>query len=676
MTKIGFILLLLILLPPPLSAEELPVLKSIVGITKLSPEEAAKGYPVDLTGIVTFSKPNGATLFIHDGNHGIFVTRKMLPANAGPDPGDRVRVRGITEPGQFLPCIAGTHREGASVEVLTSGPVPQPEQITGAEMAVPDRDCDWVSIEARVIEVSIRYDDLVLECSAGPYEFFILIKGPFPNDSLPWSLAEFRIRARGVICTSFNSIRQMTQRLLRVSSREDIEILEPVFEQSEPLMVKRATDLFRVGGPGPADLVKLQGVTTFAIPGRGYYLRTDDGSIWIQTAQPLALSPGTVVEVKGRPRAGEVMPFVSARNSELIGVTSPPEPIPLRLEKPLDPKLDAEFVTTEADLLGWQVSDDELILELRENQMMFRGVMPPWGKGAAAKENFEVGSRIRLNGIAQISTLPTNNPIVQNQTLTLRLPTPGDFQLLSRPPFWTARMALFATLAAASLMIAIHVWNLRRRAIERETQRREFDAVLVERGRFAREIHDSLAQGLTSISMQLECVPEQIASAPDTARHHINRARSLITDSLVEARRTIWNLRPLALGEADLATALRRITNDLGGSGRIVFSQEIEGTPRPLPPGLEDALLRIGQEMLTNSVRHGSPSRVSTRIRYGPDWITLIVRDDGCGFDVGKSTHKGFGLTGMQNRVATLDGSLTIESIPGQGTESSVTLPL
>lgn len=670
------ILLSFMLLAPLPAADPMPTLRSIREISALSPEEAAKGYPVDLKGVVTFSKPEGATLFIHDGSQGIFITRKILPAGAGPSAGDHVRVKGLTEPGKFLPSIRGASPGLPSVEVLSAGPFPRPEPITGAEMAVPDRDCDWVSIEARVTEVSIRYDDLVLQCSAGPYEFFILIKGPFPRDSLPWSLAEYRIRARGVICTNYNSNRQMTRRMLRVSSLADIEILGPVFEQQEPIVLDRASDLFRVGGPGPADLVQIRGVATFAIPGQGYYLRTGDGSLWVQTAQPLAVSPGTVVEVKGRPRAGPLTPFINASESTLIGVTSPPTALTFEPAPELDPRFDSEYVTTEADLLGWQTSEDEFVLELRENRVVFRGTLPVSGTAVSPLGTLEIGSRIRLSGIARISTFPTHNPMVQDQTLTLRLRTPSDFEILSMPPFWTARKAFLCTLVAAVAMTALLIRNRRRRLMERETQRREFDAVLAERGRFAREIHDSLAQGLTSISLQLECVPDRIESAPDIARNHINRARDLIRDSIVEARRTIWNLRPLALGETDLATALRSITNQFNASGRIVFRQEIEGTPQPIPQAIENALLRIGQELLTNSVRHGSPSRVSTRLRYGPDWVTLIIRDDGSGFDVESRIGSGFGLTGMRERAAALDGSLTIESVPGQGTETSVTFPL
>ena len=208
-------------------------------------------------------------------------------------------------------------------------------------------------------------------------------------------------------------------------------------------------------------------------------------------------------------------------------------------------------------------------------------------------------------------------------------------------------------------LLTIYARNRTKRRRKQEAQRREFEAVLAERGRFAREIHDTLAQGLTSISLQLECVRDEVSSDPDKARVHIENARGLVRDSLREARRTVWNLRPLALGEADLATALQRFANDLTRDGKIAARQEIKGTPRPLPAEHENTLLRIGQEALINAVRCSAAGRIVVRLRYGGDWVTLSVRDDGRGFDVAERVGRGFGLT----------------SQPGEGTEVSVTLP-
>mgnify|MGYP002737724197 FL=1 len=173
--------------------------------------------------------------------------------------------------------------------------------------------------------------------------------------------------------------------------------------------------------------------------------------------------------------------------------------------------------------------------------------------------------------------------------------------------------------------------------------------------------------------MQLECVRNQLAVSPDLAREHLETARELVRDSMREARRTIWNLRPLALGEANLASALQKYAQELTRDTAITCLQQIEGTPRPLPREHENALLRIGQESLTNAVRHANPRRIEVRIRFGDGWVTLVVKDDGRGFDVAGRVGKGYGLTGMHERVDSLGGSLSIDSRPDEGTELSVT---
>jgi signal transduction histidine kinase len=248
--------------------------------------------------------------------------------------------------------------------------------------------------------------------------------------------------------------------------------------------------------------------------------------------------------------------------------------------------------------------------------------------------------------------------------------------LLRPPPWWTPkRLALaFATILLA--LGALYQRSRYRRKRKLESQRRAFEAVLAERGRFAREIHDSLAQGLTSVSLQLECVRNQLSEAPVQAAEHLETARQLVRESMREARRTIWNLRPMALGEADLASALQKYAADLTRDTEISCQQQIEGTPRPLPHEHENALLRIGQESLTNAVRHGSPRNIKVRLRFGEGWVTLVVNDDGCGFDVAGRVGKGYGLTGMHERVEALGGSLSIDSRNGDGTEVSVTLPI
>lgn len=648
-------------------------LTSVRQIRDLSVAAAKEGRPVRLAGTVIYSRPKVATLFIHDGHNGIFVEQPVDYSGKGPKLGDRVELTGVTGAGLFAPVIRRDPAQGAKLVILGPGELPPPKAVTGEELSRPDMDCGWVSVEARVLEVMMNGDGVVMECQAGPCNFTVVLQGPIPPDSVPWDLAESHVKMRGVVATAFNASRQMTRRLLRVNALADIETLDHGLTSQLPPKLARADELFKLAGPGPGELVRLRGVTTLLLPGRGLFIRTPEGGLWVQTAQPVNAVPGTVVEVDGWSRLGEMKPFLLARRVRMESAGPPPPPQVLAGKEALHAHHDSELISVEAELLDTLVSVDGTTLVLRGGGVVFRGLL---GRGnGPGLPKMQPGSRLRVSGIARVSPANIFNPVQQEDKLLVLLRSPADVVLVAAPPWWTSAKVAAAAALVFVAMLGIYAVARARRLREQATRHREFEAVLAERGRFAREIHDSLAQGLTSISLQLECVRDEIQGDSPKLRTHIETARRLVRDSLREARRTVWNLRPLALGEADLAGALQRFAGDLARDGRISCRQEIEGTPRPLPPEHEAALLRIGQEALTNAIRHASPGEMLVRLRFGADWITLNVRDNGCGFDVAARVRKGFGLTGMHERVAALGGSLSIDSIPGEGTEVSATLP-
>lgn len=655
----------------PSQSTDLP-LSSIQQIRTLTTQQAKSGLPVKVRATVTFSIPSIATLFIHDGSAGIFVEQLPGPDALGPQPGDQVEVTGITGEGMFSTVIKGQATPNAQIVVLAHGPLPEPRRIDGHELSRPQEDSDWVAVEARVTEVLMKEGDVILACQADTCDFYVLLEGPLPPESIPWNLTETRVRICGVVATTFNVGRQMTDRFLRVNALADIEPLDLGHHPTGEARLVRADELLRVDGPEPDELVRIRGVTTLALPGRGLFLQVEGGGLWVQTAQPVAATNGTLIEVVGWPRAGAMKPFIRARSAAILGVTTSAPALPLQAREALQSHHDAELVRVDAELLNSLHGPEGTTLELRDEDMVFRGLVPDDPK--AAMRTLEPGSRLRVTGVARIT--PTGNFVLRvEDKLQVLARSAADVQVLAPPPMWTARNVMIGAAAIIAGLLSYYQILRNRRKRAQTGQRREFEAVLAERGRFAREIHDSLAQGLTSISLQLECVRDQLTADPVTAGVHVENARGFVRDSLREARRTVWNLRPLALGESDLITALQRFACNLSAGGKITCNQQIEGTPRPLPPTHEDALLRIGQEALTNAARHAVATEISQRLRFGPGWVTLTVNDNGQGFDVASRVGKGSGLTSMQERVAALGGSLSIDSRADHGTEVSATLP-
>lgn len=208
-------------------------------------------------------------------------------------------------------------------------------------------------------------------------------------------------------------------------------------------------------------------------------------------------------------------------------------------------------------------------------------------------------------------------------------------------------------------------------------------AVTRERNRMAREFHDTLAQGFTGILLQIEAVDSALETSQlDRARQRLDNARLLARDSLAEARRSVWSLRPMVLEYQGLPGAVRDAVRALAVDDGPAVRFRTGGAPRPLDPELEADLLRVAQEAVTNAAKHAGAANVALELLYGPASVELRVSDDGGGFQqcpaAGRPDGSGFGLTAMRERLARHGGELGIQSTPGTGTRlvARVELPV
>ncbi|MFI7007592.1 sensor histidine kinase [Streptomyces sp. NPDC050145] len=197
---------------------------------------------------------------------------------------------------------------------------------------------------------------------------------------------------------------------------------------------------------------------------------------------------------------------------------------------------------------------------------------------------------------------------------------------------------------------------------------------LAERERLAREIHDTLAQGLSSIQLLLRAAQRDLPGDSPAAAH-IEQARAAAQDNLAEARRFVRALTPPDLAHGSLAGALERLCATAPG---LTARCTVSGTPLELPTPYEVALLRIAQSALGNTVRHAHARRAEITLSFMETSVALDVVDDGDGFDPERavSGDGGFGLPAMRARVRELGGTFTVESAPGHGTAVAVTLPV
>jgi PAS domain S-box-containing protein len=201
-------------------------------------------------------------------------------------------------------------------------------------------------------------------------------------------------------------------------------------------------------------------------------------------------------------------------------------------------------------------------------------------------------------------------------------------------------------------------------------------AVVAERNRMARDIHDTLAQGFTGVIVQLEAVEEAMSQGFSAkANDHLTRAGDLARESLQEARRSVRALRPQTLEEKDICEALQSLIHKMTEGTTVQAEFLVQGEPRELPQEWEENLLRIGQEVLANALRHAQASKFSGQLTFNGAEIRLDLCDNGRGFDP-TGRHDGFGLHGIRERVEGMGGALSMRSAKGEGTAISIVLPL
>jgi ligand-binding sensor domain-containing protein/signal transduction histidine kinase len=250
--------------------------------------------------------------------------------------------------------------------------------------------------------------------------------------------------------------------------------------------------------------------------------------------------------------------------------------------------------------------------------------------------------------------------------------TGAEFSFVIRPSFYRTLWFLgFATILLAGLIFAIY--RMRVRVI-----RSQFDAILAERNRIAREIHDTLAQGFVGVSMQLELTAHLLAQSHVLeASQQVDRTRDLVREGLADARRSIWDLRAAGT-QATLPVRLTKLVEQ-SSTEHMKINIDVGGTYRALAPSFENEVLRIAQEALANVVRHSGATRAALDLRYHPNELTLTISDNGVGFQTTDTTlpAKGhFGLQGMQERAVQIGGKLDVESSPNSGTIVTLRAPL
>ncbi|HEY0947671.1 MAG TPA: sensor histidine kinase [Opitutaceae bacterium] len=681
---------------------ERPVLSTAAQVRALTATEARRALPVRLRGVfMGDADPAGIAFVMQDETEGIYV---QGPAElvAGLGRGDLLEIEGMTDPGGFAPYVVAH-----ALRRLGRGEIPEPIPATLDELNSGQMDAKWVEFSGIVRSVEpkaptdsgppppgTRYaapsagaeqpgpPKAKMKLASGSARVVVEVTGDFK----PEDYVDAEVRLRGLCFNLHNRNRQFVRPFVQVPRGVEIVVKRPPPERlfrGEPRPVASLHQFDQLTGK-QGHRVHVRGVVVHHRPGTVLWLRDGDRSLRVDTTQPGTLLPGEEVDVLGFPALGG---YCAVLEDAVFRKRDSQSPLAPHVLTDVSSALlrDADLVQLEGRLAEVRRFPDSVALTLDWHHTAIRAQLD-LPEDALTPADWQAGSVVRVSGVCSVITDEAGplGGLWEPRSFQILLRSPADLAILQPPPWWNAERivwVLSGLLAVALVAVAV-VMSASRRRLEDQERRRamaetEFTAILSERNRVAREIHDTLSQSLGAISVQLELARLHANEISAPVRNHLGTALKLARGALAEARDSIWNMRSQVLEKSDLGEALEGILTRLTDGTNITPGMNVEGDRRRLPPVVENNLLRIGQEAITNASRHARPSRIDVRLAFDGRTVRLEVQDDGVGFSPDaqpNGARRSFGLVGIHERAELLGGKAEIQSAPGQGTRVAVTV--
>lgn len=653
-----------------------PPLRTAAEVLRLSPTEARQSRDVRLRGVVTFTWHTGTTEFtLEDATGAVWCPAIALPSNCRV--GTEVEIEGRTQAGFLGPFVYAD-----TVRALGPHALPPPLRSTFEELLTSPLHGRRVEltgiIRGQRVNPEFGLDWLALEIATGGGRITVNVTHEATGHP---ELVDAMVRIRGVNLHGTDAHQQAFLPMINAHTLADLEVITPAtarpFDQ-EPTPLASLMRSASVAGAGHR--LRARGVVTFVGQGDSFYFQDESRGIQVFLREAPRPVVGEAVDVVGFPEPGAFSPLL--RDAEWRPTDGRGAPTPLAVSMTEATKHDGRLLTVQGRLIEVTKGDHEIALTVESGDRRGRVHLAnanarPWTEG----------SIVRATGVCSVEIGDWESFVAQRQPTGFSLLTqsPESITLVQPAPWWNLTRVVWLLAAAAVFSggaLGLVWWRTRVRLHEtsrtREAAHAQFVAVIAERNRIAREIHDTMAQGFAGISAQLEVLNDRLHDAPATLRRHLDLARELARSSLDEARRSVWNLRAQALEESGLGDALSRLGRQLTEGGKVTFELRVDGTPRALPAEVENNLLRIGQEAITNAARHAGATRIDLELAFLADDVRLVVRDNGKGFDptrVRPSVQGGFGLAGIRERAEAMHASLAVNPEPAGGTRLELCVP-
>ena len=609
--------------------------------------------------------------------------------------GDVYRLRGTTKTLAWR--IGIVHADCDTAELLRYDPAPSPLKATAADFLSGKLLYRLVTVEGIMRnvfrdEIDPNYIYFILEC--GDERIFAVLATDEDVGALSKRLLNARVSMTGC-CTRDADSRAYCDYFLNLCSTQDIAVCERLTD--DPFAVKDISDTANMTPKDISTLGRRRATGTVLAVWSTDKALIKAGKGWpvlVTFAQGPLPAPGHAVEVSGYPETDiyninltrAVWRPTGPRTNDCRTVLRT-SPAGLTTDAAGRPRLDAHTHAKWVELNGLvkrirRDKDDETVFSLENGGHAVDILVADKSAALSLAEN----CRVRVTGVCVMEKEPWRpNSIIPRITgIFIVVNDPNNIRILSRPSWWTpARLVIViaALLAALGLILA---WNFVLRAIVTRRSRQLFKAEIAkvdaqlridERTRLAAELHDSVAQNLSGVSLQIDAAERLLDGERDRLAEKLHLASIALKSSRVELRNCLWDLRNQALDEPDMNAAILKTLAPHLGDTRLTVRFNIRRVL--ISDNTAHAILRIIRELVSNAIRHGQAKNI--RIAGGRDGgrILFSVRDDGCGFDpdaVPGMRQGHFGLPGIRERIRKLNGTLEITSSPDKGSKFTVSL--
>lgn len=638
-----------------------------------------------------------------------------------PEPGEVLQVDGKTDPGAYAPIITAP-----KLHQLGTAPLPAAHRVDIERLVSGAEDSQRIEISGLVRDARIVSGRLAVDLVSGGYRLRAYV--PMTNDMDPQRFIAAEVLVRGTAAESHNrSLRRFISPEIYVPVPGDFVVEKPEQRDpfQEPLIPLKSIAQYHRDNP-INQRVHVHGVVTLQRLGEGLFLHDDTGGLRVQSRQLATFQQGEVIEAVGFLGFEDYLPVL--QDAEFRKTSQPSvvvRPARTTIGAIIGGLHHADFVSLNGKLMDRtmralplnrsEAEHTRVRLVLESSNTLFTAESDQEA-GYGNLKTIPIGTVVSVTGVC-VTEINSDGGVGSFRIL---LGSPDAVQVIEKPSWLTPERLLIGLAATVVILVLVASWSvmvskknselkvlvrekekaqvelqqahdeLEDRVQERSAQlqyqitaRREaqlqFKAVLTERTRLAQELHDTLEQTLTGIALQMDAASKAVGKESADADHFLELARNMVTQGQVEVRRSVWDLRSRALEQFDLPSALETSAKELTNGTGIAAAVEAKGLVRPLPEIVEDNILRIAQESLTNAVKHSGAKTIRVLLDYRPDSIRLQVADNGRGFSTDTCLGPAdghFGLLGIRERVTRVRGKFSITNPDGEGTVVEVDVPI